>query len=234
LVRLKPQRIVVVGGEAAVSAPIETALQTYAPEVVRIGGLNRFHTAQLLAEDAFDGPVPIAYIATGRDFPDALAAAAAAGAQGGPVLLTEAGFLPQPTLVALNTLQPSQIIVVGGTAAVADPVQTALEGLSFDPIVTRVAGTNRYHTAALLADFVTNPDTVFVATGLNYPDALAGAAAAGYLGAPLLLTLPLTVPSTTYTKLAGYDPNPRRVVVLGGTIAVSEFVSWQLFLAANS
>lgn len=227
LKRLDPKRIVVVGGEAAVSDDVVGALMGVAP-TVRLGGSNRFSTAALIADDAFDAGVPIAYVATGRDFPDALAAAAAAGAQGGPVLLSEKDSLPAATRNALISLQPEEIVVVGGTNAIGTAVEAELATLAS---TRRVAGTNRYDTAAKLADFVSAPSTVFVATGLSFPDALAGAAAAGALGVPLLLTQPDAVPGPTSLALRSLSPD--KVVVLGGTSVIGDYVSMLLRQAAG-
>lgn len=91
------------------------------------------------------------YIATGLNFPDALGAAAAGGVAMGPVLLVQTNSIPAETLAELNRLAPNKIVIVGGTAVVSDTVKAALEGLAFGPNVTRLAGTNRYDTAAKLS-----------------------------------------------------------------------------------
>ena len=92
------------------------------------------------------------YIATGENFPDALGAAAAAGAVGAPVLLVAQNSVPAPTLSELNRLQPETIYIVGGTGVVSDAVKTVLEGLAFNPTVERIAGADRYSTAAALSE----------------------------------------------------------------------------------
>ncbi len=92
------------------------------------------------------------YVATGENFPDALGAAAAAGAVGAPVLLVAQNSVPGPTLNELNRLQPETIYIVGGTGVVSDAVKTVLEGLAFNPTVERIAGADRYSTAAALSE----------------------------------------------------------------------------------
>ncbi len=224
LQRLNPDRIVVVGGTSVVGNAVIDAVDWIAP-TDRIGGANRYDTAALLATDAFNAGVPVAYIATGLNYPDALAAAAAAGAQGGPVLLTDTNSVPGPTIGALQALQPDKIIVVGGTSAVSTNVENTLRGIQ--PNLVRIAGSNRYDTAAQLAAFNNSPDTVFLATGLGFADALAGASAAGHLGVPLLLSDTNSLPTATAAKLTAFNPNPARCVVLGGTAVVTDYVSWQ-------
>ena len=98
----------------------------------------------------------VVYIATGENFPDALGAAATAALGLGPVLLVQQNAVPAPTLAELNRLQPPSIVIVGGTAVISAGVQATLEGLGWSPEVTRIAGANRYDTAAALS-FATFP-----------------------------------------------------------------------------
>ena len=113
--------------------------------------------AMLLATVAFavavraaDSSVPVAFIASGEDFPDALGAGSPAALNTGPVLLTKTDTLPQVTQDELTRLNPDKIVIVGGTAAVSTAVETELA--AFAPIVERIKGqspdANRYGTAA--------------------------------------------------------------------------------------
>ena len=93
----------------------------------------------------------VVFLATGVNFPDALGAAATAALGLGPVLLVQQNAIPGETLAELNRLQPPDIVIVGGTAVISAAVQTLLEGLGWGPTVTRIAGGNRYATAAALS-----------------------------------------------------------------------------------
>jgi hypothetical protein len=93
----------------------------------------------------------VVYVATGENFPDALGAAATAALGLGPVLLVQQNSVPAPTLAELNRLQPPDIVIVGGTAVISNGVKATLEGLGWGPTVTRIAGANRYDTAAALS-----------------------------------------------------------------------------------
>jgi hypothetical protein len=93
----------------------------------------------------------VVYVATGENFPDALGAAATAAVGLGPVLLVQQNAIPAPTLAELNRLQPPKVVIVGGTAVISNGVQGQLEGLGWGPVVTRIAGANRYATAADLS-----------------------------------------------------------------------------------
>ena len=92
------------------------------------------------------------------------------------------------------------------------------------PVVHRIAGADRFATAAALslAAYPSGATDVMVATGMSFPDALAGSATAGRLGMPVLLTLPWSLPSQTRAELDRL--NPQRIWVLGGSSVVNESV----------
>jgi putative cell wall-binding protein/lysophospholipase L1-like esterase len=89
-------------------------------------------------------------------------------------------------------------------------------------VTERVAGADRYETAAALARRVRPAggpvDAVYVASGESFPDALSGAAPAARDRAPILLTGRTAIPAATATELARL--RPRTTVVLGGPAAV--------------
>jgi len=113
---------------------------------------------------------PVVYVATGENFPDALGASAAAAVQGGPVLLVTKTSIPAETKAELGRLSPNVIYVAGGTAVVSDAVVDQLK--AYAPTVTRVAGSNRYATAAKVSE------SAFPVTGGGNTAALEAAVAA--------------------------------------------------------
>jgi putative cell wall-binding protein len=193
-------------------------------DVERLAGATRYGTAAAIAGEDPPGAfadADTAILATGENFPDALAASGLAGANApAPILLTRTAFLSEEALAALDELAVANVIVVGGTAAVSDDTVDTLEDEGFT--VTRVAGTNRYGTAAAIADEVGAPTdgTVLIATGTNYPDALAGGPLAYAGGHPILLVTPTDIPAETEAALADAD----NAIILGGTAAVSDAV----------
>jgi len=222
LARLAPKSIVILGGPAAVGAGVETALRSLtAGEVTRIAGADRFATAAMVSARFFAPGAPVAYIATGRSFPDALSAGAAAARLGGPVLLVDRDAIPGTVRSELGRLQPKRIVVVGGTAVVGDAVVAGL-GAYTGGSVTRQAGIDRYATAAAVSRAAFPADgggTVHVASGLGFADAVAGVPAAAVHGGPLLLTTRTWLPGATAAELRRLDP--RRVVLLGGEAVIA-------------
>ncbi|HET6379525.1 MAG TPA: cell wall-binding repeat-containing protein [candidate division Zixibacteria bacterium] len=231
LSRLKPQQIVVLGGTGVISQAVAEDLAKYATTgtVRRLAGADRYETAAAISRDTFPAGVPVAYVATGANFPDALAGTPPAGSQGGPVLLVTKYTVPAATAQELARLKPQRIAILGATAVVSSAVADELESFTAGA-VERLAGADRYATAVEVSEdaFWDGADTVFVATGLNFPDALAGGPVAGMEGAPLLLVPGSSVPAVVKEELLRLDPD--KVVVLGSTGVVSSGVVTQMKL----
>ncbi|WP_309128015.1 cell wall-binding repeat-containing protein [Microbacterium sp.] len=221
IVRLAPQRIVVVGGSGVVAAGVERALRGIAP-TTRIQGADRYETARRLSTAEFTAADEV-LIVTGRDYPDALVAAAAAGGARVPVLLVNgrATTLPSGILQEIRRLGAERVSIVGGYGAVRPELQSVLAKAGLR--VHRLAGANRYDTAAAVDDAyfpASSADRALIATGADFPDALAGAAAAARANQPLYLVRrtcadPATVASATRVGTTA-------TLALGGAAVVSE------------
>lgn len=217
--RLRPGRIVVVGGTAAVSQNVESQLAAFtAGTVTRLAGDDRFGTAARISAATATPGDPV-FIAPGTSFADAIAA----GAVGVPLLLVAPNAIPQVTADELNRLRPRAISVVGGPAVVSEAVETTLGTYTTGP-VTRRAGLDRYATSVAVSNSTYQPGTatVFVATGTNFPDALAGGPMAATVRGPLLLVPGSCVPATVNAEIDRL--NPTNLVILGGETALSPAV----------
>ena len=221
--RLDPARITVLGGPNAVSADVVADLESFTDGVVRqFNEQDRFATAARVAREfAEDREVERVFVATGRSFADALGGGAAAAVLGAPLVLVERTSIPTATADVLGELAPDTITVLGGPVAITELVVTRLRSQT-GANVERIAGDDRYDTAARIsADaFPDTVDVVHLATGENFPDALAATPAAARAGGPLLLTRPDCLPDVVADELARLDPS--RVVVLGGPAVVSD------------
>jgi putative cell wall-binding protein len=211
---------------ASAPAPAATLVAAAAPPVIeRYVGDDRFGTAVEVALAHFGPasgrPAPTTvYLATGRNFPDALTGGALAGAREAPVLLTRFDALPAVTRSALQTLDPQQVVVLGGETVVGRAVMDELATLGIP--ARRLGGGDRYETAALVSRELAPSDLAYVVTGLNYPDALTAAPVASLDRAPVLLTRQDSLPGATAAELRRHDP--RLVIVMGGQVAVDEAV----------
>ena len=216
--RLKPKRIIVLGGTGAVSAAVESTLKKHAP-TTRQAGADRYSTAAAISAGHFQPGAATAFVATGEDFPDALAGGPAAAKLGGPILLTQRDRLPSATVSELRRLKPKRIVVLGGTGVVSTAVENALKGYTPGK-VSRLAGADRYSTGRAISQNAFGPGVpvAYVATGANFPDALAGGAAGAFKNGPVLLVAGAAIPKATKDELARLQP--KRIIVLGGTAVV--------------
>jgi len=217
---------------AQFASPAQSASAATA-SVERISGGDRYETAARISAATYASGVPLAYLASGTNFPDALAGAAAAGAQSAPVLLTAPDDLPGSTIIELTRLKPARVIVLGGeaavTAAVVDRVAGVVQGE-----VSRIAGGDRFETSVRISEAVypAGASTVFLASGAAFPDALAAGSVAASQRAPILLTFPGTIPEVVRSELVRLRPS--RIVVVGGPNAVSEDVVAQARTATGA
>ena len=194
---LAPSEIVVVGSAASISEQVvaeAVAAADSAPAVERLGGAGRVETSLLLLERLREtGPVDHVWIASGANFPDALVAASVAGLQGQAVVLDHHGDNPAGRQAWLELVAPyiagSHVLIAGGDPSVSAADAAGLERAGARSI-DRFAGRDRYETASVINGSWAEPQaaTVLLATGQNFPDALAGAALSAFSGAPLFLT----------------------------------------------
>lgn len=221
LAGLDPSVVVVLGGPHAIADPVaEDAGAAAGATVRRLAGADRYATAAAVSVDAFADSVDQVILVGGERFADALAGGAAAAEIDGPVLLTPSTELAPAALAEIDRLRPRRVVVLGGVASVGQTVMDQLSHRGFPAV--RIGGQDRYSTSAKVAGefFPSRADAAVLASGADFPDALAGGAAAAKLGAPLVLVpraCQLAVVAAELDRLVA----PRRIV-LGGAAAVSE------------
>jgi putative cell wall-binding protein len=233
--RLGASRVVIIGGEGAVSATVASEIEALAGvSVERIGGVDRYETAALVASAvldelaakgrSFDGT---AYVATGEAFADALGAATVAAHAGRPVFLSQASRLTTSTADALASLAVARVVVAGGEASLSASVTAGIDSAGVGEI-ERLAGVDRYETSRLLAMHGVEEGLVWgdvaLATGQGFADALAGAVAQARRGSVLVLTpSDRLVPSADWAVREHLD-RVEVVTVYGGDAAVDPLV----------
>ena len=195
IAKLKPSEIIILGGPPAVSIEVEDFLKNSfsSASVRRIAGDNRWETAvEIASELAGKVQFNTAFIATGTNFPDALAAGSYAALGSGdlnspcPILLTRPDRLVNATEQAIKDLNINNVIILGSPDAVSKEVEVKLEEMHIN--VIRIGGGNRFETAVMLAEeFLPKTKHIFIATGMNFPDALSGAVLAAKAESGVLL-----------------------------------------------
>ncbi len=209
---LKPGGTVyLLGGTTALSASIASAVTALGDEPARLAGADRFGTALAIAH-ALGDPRTV-FEADGSTYADALSAVSAAVATHGVVLLTSGPTASSTTSTYLRA-HPGVHYAVGGPAAAADASAIAL------------VGADRYATSAAVARAIfPNAAGISIASGVNFPDALAAGPIAGATGEPMLL-VPAdgSLPASIGAYLATRDGLALSTSVFGGPAAVADDV----------
>lgn len=222
LARLAPRRITVVGGPSSVSEAVMGELARYTTgSVTRIGGVDRYQVAATLSSSYPTG-APAVFVASGEDFPDALSAAPLAAYGAAPLLLTRRSVVPDALGRALRRLAPQRVVVLGGPATVTEEVVAQLATYAATG-AERITGPDRYAVSAAAARrFPVTTSATFLATGVDFPDAIIGAAMAGARGQPLLLTSPRVLPTAVRDVLL--EMHDTSGTVVGGPDSVASIV----------
>jgi putative cell wall-binding protein len=241
--RLGAKNVWIIGGQSAVSSSVQTQLETAGLTVDRqLQGTDRYATSAKIATFLYDALVadgrPFsnrAFVARGDAFPDALALAPVAAATYSPILLVRTQAPLPPAIDDVFEFLPIRDTwIAGGTDVVSVGVEEAIEAWNkhhsgVDSPATRMAGEDRYGTSARVMQNAVSMnwvdlDTLGVATGLNFPDALGGGAALGTYGSPLVLTRPGALPPTVADAITYRAHEIGRVDIFGGGDVVSEGV----------
>jgi putative cell wall-binding protein len=182
-------------------------------------------------------------LVNGESFADGLSAAGLAGAVGGPVMLTHPTTLLGSTANAIGALDTGTasaatkltVHIVGGVNAVSADVATSLTGLGYT--VSRVSGADRYATAVAVGEkirtlstigSVVGKTTAILVSGTGFADGLAAGGLAFQLKLPVLLTDGTSLTAGTKAFLDAEVNAAARVLIVGGTAAVSEAVATEV------
>lgn len=241
VLRLGAGHAYILGGTAAISTDVENSLRSLlgAANVTRIAGSTRYETAEEIARavaaktagsGTFDGG---AFLATGANFPDALAASPLAVSTGRPIFLAGPGGVSASTRAAMQACGVDEVVVLGGTGAISVSIENDLIARFGTSNVRRLAGANRYATAVEVATYGVESlglswDGLAIATGTGFPDALAGGVMQGLAGSVLLLTPGDGLDSSTGACISANRAAITDMVFLGGTGAVSQAVRTQI------
>ncbi len=231
----RPTRIVILGGESVLStrtvaaAVGATGRDPATVDVERFSGEGRFDTAADIARHVgvpTDGRV---FVASGREYADALSIGSYAGADGVPILLVEPTSVPPATraFIAENASRITRFELIGGTAAVSQQVEGELRATA--PVV-RTWGPDRYRTNLAVVSRFGGSGSLdpIVARATAFPDALTAATFASKSRRPVLLVgerylSPYTREFLHMNRSRIADPT-----VVGGPAAVTYQMDWMV------
>lgn len=198
------------------------------PGINRVSGNTRYDTMASLCQKGNWGQGGTVVLAYGANYPDALAAAALAGDTDAPILLTDSSQLTEQAKIEIARLSPSKILAVGGPNAISEGVLSSAKNAAPNAEIKRIWGQTRYETSLNIMDELCGrSNTVIVATGTNFADALSISPYSYATGSPVILCDPstgLSEDALTKIRNGGYT----NAVIVGGKNAVSTSVENQL------
>ena len=192
-----------IGGTGVISTAQEAALDVKFGTIHRLGGLDRYLTAEKVigAAGVAASTTHTAVLATGVNFPDAIAGGPLSYVKGMPLAITATNSVPASTLAALKAAGVTNVIALGGPTVITPAVLATLAAQT--PSITlnqRIYGANRSETSSKLADYMLASQG-FTNTGINVAsgyafgtgaDALGGAPLSGKENRPTLITESVT------------------------------------------
>ncbi len=246
IARLGATEAIVVGGTPAVSASVFSALDAL-PSVAatRVAGTDRYATSSAIAKEAVrrlnrpGGYTGTVFVTTGTNFPDALAASPLAASSIWPIILTRPDMLSSEASAAIKAIGAESALVLGSASAVSTSTEADIEAMLGEGRVTRLAGYSRYDTGFEIAKYgLANCGLTMagpgVATGANFPDALAGGVMSAQLGTVLLLTPAGWLDADVATLLLQNAATVGKPRVLGGETVLKPIVREAIALAIGS
>lgn len=221
--------VYLLGSTKALSQAVQDSVTAMGYNVVRVEGTSRFGTAVAIATE-IDPTPDLILAATGMNFPDALGAGAAAGSYdragshlSAVVVLTNNATLPAETKQFLDDNPSADVYGIGsqGLAATAayNPIDVATAGGALPP--------SRYTTSVLTMEafFGSTAPAAGLATGTNWPDALAGGALMATLNGPVLISAPTGLDPNMTFDLSWFSPSLGTIYTFGATSAVPQAVA---------
>lgn len=241
--RLGVEQTILLGGTGVIGEAVADDLAERGYAVDRIAGDHRYGTARELATAAGPAETGEVLLTLGahddpdQAWPDAVASGALAASRDQlPTLLTAQDHLPAATRRALDELEAERVLLVGGDTAIPPEIEAELESLGL--ATERLAATSRYGTSVQVADEAlarneASSHPIVLATGEDFPDALAAGALAASLDAPMALTPSAQLAGVVDDFVRAHGDRWDGGVVVGGTTAASDVVLEQLEAALS-
>ena len=232
--------ILIVGGETAVSKDVASALSRWGEVSQRIAGQNRYDTNQAVYEYGTKHGAwgaDYAFMATGENFPDALTIAPYLAFSRSPIVLSPKTATSLSTSGLAMISAADEVIALGGTGVVSNQLLSAAQSASKGKRSSRLDGSDRYATSVAIVkwelDHGMSLEGAGMATGGNYPDALASGFLLGKSASVLCLVSPSASDNAAMATVFADGPSPSNLRVFGGVGAVPEAVHNQIASASD-
>ncbi|WP_443613700.1 cell wall-binding repeat-containing protein [Acididesulfobacillus acetoxydans] len=221
--------VYILGGTGVVSSAMEAKVTADGfPKITRLGGADRYETSVKIAGQLGVGSGTPIVLVNGENYPDALSISSIAAQMQLPILLVQKDGISDSVSQEIASIKPSKVYIIGGEGAISATVESQvaqLTGLDQGNIM-RIGGADRYATSLAVAQYFNlSGQNVCVATGDNFPDALAGSVYAANHNAPIILADDsLSDQVMNYLK----GKNLTGATIFGGEAVVSKDIEQQL------
>ncbi|GAA0117724.1 cell wall-binding repeat-containing protein [Clostridium senegalense] len=229
--KLNPNgKVYLLGGEKNINNNyINYLKQIGYKNIERIGGVDRYETNTKIVEKAEVKEGTPVIIASSKSFADALSMSPISGAKQYPILLTEKDTLTSNAIKQMEKIKPKEVFIAGGVGAISDEVQNEIKDIIANikgNEVIRLSGKDRYETSMEILNHFSKElkdESIFIASGKTFPDALSGSALASKTESPILLSNSQTIIDSK-PELDNY----KSVNILGGKFSVEKFTEQRL------
>jgi|GEM_PF-1399273 len=193
--------------------------KAYAVQTVRFAGADRYETSLQVSKSNWQTSDYV-FIASGKDFPDALCATPLAKKFNAPIILIDGSNLNSDTINEYKRLSVKTVYIIGGTGVVSQSVENATKNLGIN--VIRLGGKDRYETSLMVAKEIGTSTKIALVTGESFPDAISVATPAALEGMPILLTGKAYIDARIKQFILS---SPRdKVYGIGGTGVISDTI----------
>lgn len=225
--RLGAKKVYILGGTSAVNDTIEKNIKDKGCTVQRIKGKSRYGTAVAIAQElsnltgrTFDK----LYFSNANNYPDALSISSVAAIEGNPILyMPTTGSVESTTKEYIKKSKCKTGVVLGGTGAVSAKGYDSLSGMGLS--MSRISGKDRYKTSVAInkkyASLFSGKELA-IATGINFPDALAGSALCAKYKMPVVLASDKSYKDAYDFIRSDANKGLEFILVYGGTGTLSD------------
>ncbi|RMC97788.1 cell wall-binding repeat-containing protein [Clostridium autoethanogenum] len=213
--------VYLLGDNNSVPSEVESAIRSSGSfSIKRLAGVNEDDTLRLINNEVGVSQGTPVFVASNSDFPDALSASGIAAIKGYPIILGSKAGLLASAIDTLKAIKPSMVYILGGALVMPDTVVNDImnnTGLSANKVI-RLSGQDRYDTSlAIVKYFNISTKNAVIASGDNFPDALAGSSLAAKNNAPIILLGSDASRQKAYLKSVGIN----NLTFLGGDMVMT-------------
>lgn len=186
--------------------------------IKRIYGSNRYETSINIANNFSNETVQNVIVASGNNFPDALAGSVLSKQLNAPILLVNKsldGSQDSINYIKNHLDKSGTVYVLGGPASVSDEYISYIKSLGFNN-VKRLGGKNRFDTNRVIVESmnVEKGKPVVIVNGSNFPDALSISSIASLKGYPIMLSNASSLSEEVKGRISAIEPST--VYLIGG------------------